>query len=129
MHFLVTEARKHFIWKTFFLNFYSSIAIMDMLECKFIATQWYKWSKIDLVINEQIAVMIDTFAPGLCFIKYVCCFVLFGFVLFYFSTMFCLKLMCLISCILVIATWPFLVFVVGLFIQSSVQEQVKGNKK
>lgn len=76
------------MWKTFFLNFYSSIAIMDMLDCKFIATQWYKWSKIDLVVNEQIAVMIDTFALRLCFIKYVCCFVLFGFVLFYFSTMF-----------------------------------------
>lgn len=32
--------RKHFTWKTFHLNSYSSIIIMDMLECMFIATQW-----------------------------------------------------------------------------------------
>lgn len=57
---------------------------MDTLDCEFIATQWCKWSKIDLV-KEQIAIMIDMLAPGLCFIKYVWCFVLFGFVLFYIS--------------------------------------------
>lgn len=130
MCFFFTKVReKLYMEKLFSLNFYSSIAIMDMLECEFIATQWSKWSKIDLV-NEPIAILTDMFALGLRFIKCVYCFVLFGFALFYFSMMSSFEVDVSDSAIAwsLLHDLSFLVFVFGLFIQLSVQEPGKGNK-
>ena len=65
-----------------------------------------------------------------CFTKYVCCFALFGFVLFYFFIVFLFDVDVSSSAMArsLLYDFSFLVFVFGLFIQSSVQESGKGNK-
>ena len=123
--------KKNFTCKNFFfLSFCCNMAIMYILDHKFIATQWCKCSEHSVSKNRLLLWLTCLHQGYKCFTKYVCCFALFGFVLFYFFIVFLFDVDVFSSAMArsLLHDFSFLVFVFGLFIQSSVQESGKGNK-